>query len=174
MFATQHHRAKGLETMLRILANDFGPHHGFTLLDWDGPESYSIASWQKHYGADGHLRFRGDLASLLHKGATMVGERFLFLHEFRNRDKIDLTAPEYIGVAKLHCQYRNIQQEWQNAAQACGASAFWGDSKDGNDKIKKLGLWQPNKRHAMDSLRHLLYYFTFTLNNDYFLHQLKG
>lgn len=27
-----------------------------------------------------------------------------------------------------------------------------------NDKIKKLGLWIPSKGHAMDALRHRLYY----------------
>jgi hypothetical protein len=108
-----------------------------------------------------------------HPGAVFIGERFLFLHEFRDRDKIDLTAPEYIGVARMYCQVKGLEEVWQNAAQACGQTAFWGDSKEGNDKIKKLGLWQPNHRHAMDSLRHMLYHVSFTLNMDLFLKGLK-
>lgn len=167
--------------MLRILANDFGQNHGFTLFDWDenNPDAYSLTSWQKNYGTNGHLLLKKDIAPMLHGNVTLVGERFLFLHENQGRTKIDYTACEYIGVAKLYCQMNKIQMEWQNGAQAVGATAFWGDDKGklgdggGNAKIKKLGLWQPGKTHAMDSLRHLLYYFTFTLNNDYFLHQLK-
>ena len=164
--------------MLRILANDFGPNHGYTLFEDKGTVAgdYTLTSWQKHYGDDGHKPLRRDLATLIKGVDIFIGERFLFLHEFRDRDKIDLTAAEYIGVAKVACRTRypgSVVEVWQNAAQACGQTAFWGDSKEGNDKIKKLGLWQPNHKHAMDSLRHFLYYYTFTLNSTYFLEQLK-
>src|SRR4051794_19660687 len=164
--------------MLRILANDFGPNHGFTLFEdvQNYKNDFTLTSWQKHYGDDGHSAFRRDMGTVLRGVDVFIGERFLFLHEFRDRDKIDLTAAEYIGVAKVACRTRypsGVEEVWQNAAQAVGKTAFWGDSPEGNEKIKKLGLWQPNHKHAVDSLRHMLFYLTFTRQYTYFLEQLK-
>jgi hypothetical protein len=148
---------------VRILANDFGQNHGYTLFD-----NGTIKSWEVFYNTNGHTNFWNDLVNLLTPGTLFLGERFLHLHEFANRPKIDLMAPEYIGVARMYLDRYRIQHKWQNAAQACGATAFYGDNKKGeggNQKIQKLGLWIPGKRHAMDSLRHLLYYQTFTLGD---------
>jgi hypothetical protein len=158
----------------RILTNDFGQHHGFTLF-----EAGKITSWEVTLGESGHRHLRLMLSELLTPGTIFVGERFLFLHEFAARAKIDLTAPEYIGVAKLTLQtltYPEADVVWQNASMACGKTAFWGDNSKpggGNEKIKKLGLWLPGKRHAMDALRHLLYYISFTRDSDYYLTLLK-
>jgi hypothetical protein len=157
----------------RILANDFGPHHGFTLF-----ERGKITCWEKEYGQNGHLQLYRDLSNLMEPKTIFIGERFLHLHEFANRPKIDLTTPEYIGVAKTYLQLtgRDDFAVWQNASMACGETAFWGDNNKagaGNEKIKKLNLWQPGKRHAMDSLRHLLYYISFTMHDDYYLTLLK-
>ena len=157
---------------MRIVANDFGPNHGFTLF-----ERGKITCWQFFYGDNGHAQMRRDFNDLLTPGTIFIGERFLFLHEFADRAKIDLTAPEYIGVAKSLLQERpQVQAVWQNASLACGKTAFWGDDSKpggGNEKIKKLGLWVPGKKHAMDSLRHLLYFISFTMNDDYYLTLLK-
>lgn len=157
----------------RILANDFGQNHGFTLF-----ERGKITCWEVEYGEDGHAKFVHELRDLMTPDTIFIGERFLFLHEFSKRAKIDLTAPEYIGVAKcfLQTNLRQAENVWQNASMACGSTAFWGDNPEpggGNEKIKKLGLWLPGKRHAMDSLRHLLYYISFTRNDDYYLTLLK-
>lgn len=153
-----------------MLANDFGPHHGFTLFDRG-----KITSWEEDYGVDGHAAFALAFRNLMTPETIFIGERFLHLHEFANRPKIDLTAPEYIGVAKLilRTNLRQADNVWQSASMACGTTAFWGDSPNGNAKIRKLGLWLPGKRHAMDSLRHLLYYISFTRNDDYYLTLLK-
>lgn len=161
--------------VLRILANDFGQNHGYTLFEWESPTNYTLTSWEKFYGTDGHVEFRRDLDRFLkyNRGTTFLGERFLFIKDFASRDKIDYTPCEYIGIAKLYCGMNVISQEWQNSAQACGKTAFWGDCKEGNDKIRRVGLWQPGKRHAMDSLRHLLYYFSFELGNGFFIQQLR-
>lgn len=157
--------------MTRILANDFGQNHGYTLYDTHTQE---LTSWERFYGLDGHRAFRASLTAILSRDTIFLGERFLFLHENRDRTKIDFTPCEYIGVAKVYCQMNEIEMEWQNASQACGVTAFWGDDKNGgNAKIKKLGLWQAGKTHAMDSLRHLLYYVSFEMNNDYFIQLLK-
>lgn len=157
---------------MRVLANDFGPHHGFTL--W---EDGNLQSWEIEFGQEGHREFYRTLDYLVTPGTIFIGERFLHLHEFADRAKIDLTAPEYIGVAKTWLQGAGHKDViWQNASQACGATAFWGDNKKGeggNQKIKKLGLWQPGKRHAMDSLRHFLFWFSFTHDNAYYLERLK-
>lgn len=157
---------------MRILANDFGQNHGYALFD-----NGSITTWEVFYGTDGHDKFLTDLSTLMRRDTIFIGERFLFLHEFRDRSKIDYTPAEYIGVAKQWLQRsKHKHVVWQNAAQACGATAFYGDNKKGeggNQKIQKLGLWIPGKRHAMDSLRHLLYYQTFTLNDQSILEALK-
>lgn len=159
---------------MRILANDFGQNHGFTLYEQVGNASVQLRTWEKHYGLTGHKEFRDDLRHLLTPHTIFLGERFLHLHEFADRAKIDYTPAEYIGVAKLFCQQNFITDEWQNAAQACGATAFWGDAEQGgNAKIQKLGLWQPGKRHAMDSLRHLLYYVSFEMKDQRFIQQLR-
>ena len=65
---------------------------------------------------------------------------------------INLDAREYIGVAKLYTQMLGRKFVPQQRSAAKGQ---WPD-----DKIKDLHLWQPNAPHAMDALRHLLYYLT--------------
>lgn len=79
---------------------------------------------------------------------AVVCERF----EYRaySRPGLVLDSREYIGVAKLFCQERNVPFVLQSAAQGKGFV------KDQN--IKKLGLWSPGWPHAMDAMRHLLYY----------------
>jgi hypothetical protein len=80
----------------------------------------------------------------------IICERF----EYRNQSRagLDLSSREYIGVTKRFCQARQVPLMMQTAAQAKGFV------KDAH--IKKLGLWSPGKKHAMDALRHLLFYLT--------------
>jgi hypothetical protein len=80
---------------------------------------------------------------------------------YRRQDYAILTSVEYIGVAKLYCQEREMPLVQQPPS---AAKALWT-----NDKIKRLGLWRPNERHAMDALRHLLYYVTVTMKDNRFV-----
>jgi hypothetical protein len=106
----------------------------------------------------------------------IVCERFEFRKNEQYRDKIDYKAVEYIGVIKLFakiCGQSSVKLVMQSASAACGETAFFGDGKEGNEKLKQLGLWLPGQPHAMDATRHYAYYRTFVLNDQTFLHALK-
>lgn len=92
---------------------------------------------------------------------AIVYEKFFY----QRRDKVDLTPVEIIGVIKLFASIIDVTCVGQSAQQA---KRFWTDSK-----IKKLDLWAPGHPHAMDALRHLLYFRTFKLKDVYFLNQVK-
>ena len=96
---------------------------------------------------------------------------------FQNRgmDK-QLISAEYVGVVRHFEQYwqeiLKRQFVWTQTASTVtskkeGAS-FWQDAK-----IKKLGLWVLNQKHAMDALRHLLHHITFTVEDNRWLMRLK-
>jgi len=85
----------------------------------------------------------------------IIYESFDFRHEERNRDKIDYTAAEVIGALRLWAYERPYVRLIRSGASL--GKGFWTD-----DKIKKLGLWVPGKRHAMDATRHLLRHLAFT------------
>jgi hypothetical protein len=89
----------------------------------------------------------------------------------RMRPRIDYTAPKVIGIVDFYADNNVLDPQLyrrQKAALVKGDNAFWTD-----DKIKRVGLWQPGKRHAMDALRHLLYYKAFTLKDTNLLFQLR-
>lgn len=96
---------------------------------------------------------------------TIICEDFTFRPN-PNRRKVVLDSKEYIGVVKLYGSAYDVPVKMQMASQAKG---FWGE----DNRIRKLGLWQPGQRHAMDALRHMLYYLSFDLNDNRFLLQLK-
>lgn len=72
--------------------------------------------------------------------------------EYRNTSPagLNLIPVEYIGIVKLVAVNILADVEMQTASIAKGFV------KDEN--IKRLGLWEPGKPHAMDALRHLLFY----------------
>lgn len=108
----------------------------------------------------------------------IVCEQFEFRQTERHRDFINYIPREYIGVVKLFYQRyrpsssilpRQLQLHFQSASQAIGDGAFFGD----DEKIKKLGLWVPGMKHAMDATRHYLYYRVFTLGDKSLLQKLR-
>lgn len=80
----------------------------------------------------------------------LVCERF----EYRNtaRSGLVLDSREYIGVTKLFAQQRRLPLTLQNASEAKG---FVRDSH-----LKRLALWSSGNPHAMDAMRHLLFWLT--------------
>lgn len=74
-----------------------------------------------------------------------------------------LVSIEYIGVARMWTQDNGVDF----FLSSTGNMAFVTDAK-----IKKLGLWVPGKVHAMDAMRHLLWYMIFRLNNQEILRAL--
>jgi hypothetical protein len=96
----------------------------------------------------------------------VVIENFDFRHEERYRDKIDYTAPEVIGAFRKWAQeYPMLHYFRKSAASAKG---FWVDAK-----LKKLGLWVPGKRHAMDAQRHVMYHSLFQLDHQYLIYPFR-
>ena len=91
----------------------------------------------------------------------IVYESFLY----QRRDKVDLRPVEAIGVIKLYSELQKIPILSQTPAQG---KRFWTDKK-----IKQLDLWEPGQPHAMDALRHLLYFRAFKLNDKTLLERLK-
>ncbi len=101
--------------------------------------------------------------AVLHTGEPdlIVYESFLY----QRRDKVDLRPVEAIGVIKLYAERTNTPITSQTPAMG---KRFWTDKK-----IKKLDLWEPGEPHAMDALRHLLYFQTFTLKDQTLMERLR-
>jgi hypothetical protein len=95
----------------------------------------------------------------------IVCESFEFRRTEMHRDYINYIPREYIGVAKLFCHLHRITLYMQKAAQAKG---FFSD-----DKVKKLALWVPGRKHAMDATRHYLYHRVFILDDKTLFEQLR-
>lgn len=135
---------------MKILALDPGGTTGFAAYDGNAQESISKFA-EGQIGPEDHHE---ELTRFMWRyftektGSFLVCERF----EYRNQSRagLDLSSREYIGVAKLFSQQSGIPVIFQNASQAKG---FVQDRH-----IRKLGLWYPDHKHAMDAMRHLLYF----------------
>lgn len=97
----------------------------------------------------GHHEQLYTLLELMHADPFhVVTESFEFRQRARNG--LVLISLEYIGVAELFCQQRQLQLKRQTASMAKGFVT--------DDKIKNMELWKSGQPHAMDATRHLLYY----------------
>lgn len=115
----------------------------------------------------------GRVAKRLH----IVCERFEFRKDDQQREKIEYISAEYVGIIKLVAswyQRSDVRLVMQSAAQVKGKD------KDGNasvyfsdDRLKKLALWIPGMRHAMDATRHYAYYRTFALNDQTYVEAMR-
>lgn len=143
--------------MSTIIALDPGVTTGVALFDTTCP-STPPRSWQIG-PEDHHLT----LWELFRRSAPdiIVYERF----NYQRRDKVVLTSVEYIGLVKLWQQSRGIKIYLQTSSQAMN---LWTD-----EKLKKLGLYKPAMPHAMDAVRHLLYYLVITANDQSWLQLLR-
>jgi hypothetical protein len=155
---------------------------------YSGPIGGRLTLLTEEVSSDDGFEYHAALWRLLgryHLAAVAAGyeliiicERFQFRpDDAQSREKIELISKEYEGVVKLYAEYNDVKLVSQNSAQAVGATAFWGDANGankGNHKIKKLGLWKVDNPHAMDALRHYLYYVTFTLKDNFYLHQMEA
>jgi len=125
---------------------------GLTGEGWDykvqqlGPEAHHLVL---------HRRLERLYWEFEHDDMTVVYESF----EYRNKERpgLVLDSVEYIGVTKTFSKANNVPTVKQTASMAKGFV------KDKN--IKRLGLWSPGQPHAMDALRHLLFYQTTVLKD---------
>lgn len=97
----------------------------------------------------------------------IVCESFEFRKEdAQNREYIDYSTGEYVGVVKLFCQLTDTPYQMQSASEGKG---FWD-----NDKLKRVGLYKYcADRHQRDACRHWLHDTTFRGGNNYYLNLLK-
>jgi hypothetical protein len=92
---------------------------------------------------------------------VIVCEDFVYMH----REHVVLTPVEYIGIAHLYA----VQQDIPFVKQPPGApKKFWT-----GEKLKRVGLYKPSQGHAMDALRHALYYLTFTAKDTQWIEALR-
>lgn len=98
---------------------------------------------------------------------TIVCERFDFRKTDQTREKIDYISREYIGVVKLFEQSTDnrVRVRLQGASQA---KEFWDDQK-----LRRIGMYYPRSKHARDATRHYLYYVSFALKDDRYIHMLR-
>lgn len=134
-----------------ILALDPGGTTGWAFARWERDAStFEEVQWNMgHLGPEEHHLELYNFLGMQHtQHYTIVTERF----EYRNtsRPGLNLMSREYIGVTKMFVAEREIPIVEQNASQAKG---FVKDPR-----IKDLGLWYAGHKHAMDAVRHLIYY----------------
>lgn len=81
---------------------------------------------------------------------VIISESF----EYRNKARagLVLVSKEYIGITKLWCELYGREYKEQSPASAMG---FVQDQH-----IKNLSLYKPGNPHAMDAIRHMVYYCT--------------
>lgn len=99
----------------------------------------------------------------------IVCESFEFRQTERHRPFINYIPREYIGVVKLFCSIHSPNTGlFYYEQKAAHAKGFFDDAK-----VKKLTLWVPGRKHAMDATRHYLYHRTFTLDDKSTLFKLR-
>jgi len=136
----------------------------FEQLPVDTPQQYSDLF---DYLVGQHLIVNGNtLDNVVREKFEIICERFNFRKDERDRTKIIYTPAEIVGVVKLFSSRFQVPLHMQMAAEG---KAFWTDAK-----LKKIGLYLPSKRHAMDAMRHLLQYVTFKMNDKYYLYALRA
>jgi hypothetical protein len=126
----------------------------------------------EHHGRLWSLMLRYDRAcQLADQRLTIICERFQYRQE--DRQKVELISKEYEGLIKFFVKtHPNTRLVLQNAAQAVGATSFWGDSKAGNRRLATAGLFKHNMVHGMDATRHFAYFVTFALRDHRYLTNL--
>lgn len=120
----------------RIMAIDPGETCGFAT---NGPEILDRQSFQQKCTHDEFLQILLDFYPDI-----VVIEQFDYTH----RDKANLVAVEFIGLAKWFVERRKLPIVLQTKSYGKGYFT--------NEKLKKLGIYKTNHVHAMDATRHLL------------------
>lgn len=136
------------EATMRVIALDPGGTTGWaTYTEYTDREPEWACA---HIGPEEHHVDLYEFLEIQHcRNTTVVCESFEF-RQNRQRDNINLMSREYIGIVKLFGKQRNVPVVFQTAGLAKGFVT--------DEKLKKMGLWAPGHKHAMDARRHLVYY----------------
>lgn len=125
----------------KVIAFDPGVTTGIAIATLTDPIQYETFHQQGHVSL---WNFLNDEVP-----DAIVYEKFFY----QRRDKVVLEPVEIIGIIKLYAALTFTDIVGLSAQQA---KVFWTDAK-----IRQLGLWETNRKHGMDALRHLLYYLQF-------------
>lgn len=150
---------------MRIIAFDPGGTTGVAIYDDTSAEN-GITYWTRFELGPGE--HHAELWTALTMEYEVVYETF----DYQRRDvdkgvSLELISREYIGIIKLHKQMAQPEEEVNLYPQKPSQRMFWTDAK-----LRALGLWVSSE-HERDATRHLLYYITFTLNDQRFLYALQ-
>jgi hypothetical protein len=84
------------------------------------------------------------------------------------KEAANVVAPQYVGIARLYAEL-SPSTKWVTQTPSEG-KGFWNDQK-----LKKVGLYMPGKRHANDATRHVLHYLVVSqLIPEVYLRALKA
>jgi hypothetical protein len=140
----------------------------------DGRLEWFNEGWQiGHMGPGEHHKTLYDSLGLWQTpNFIIVCESFEYRRNPRDsqRDNIVLDSKEYIGVVKLFEQERMQAHPGQRVVfqTAAMGKGFWTD-----DKLRKVGHYAVNMKHANDAMRHVLHYMVFKLDRKDLLELLK-
>lgn len=143
---------------LKILTLDPGKTTGIAIFDAkfplvsSGPHKLST----KQLGPDVHYKELWDFLSE-EMPDVIVCESFMF----RQLDRINMQAPEYIGLTKTWCALALRPMYMQSPSQV--------KSFVPNRRLHDLNLYRTNMRHANDAIRHLVYFITVNMKDTWFL-----
>jgi hypothetical protein len=164
-----------------IVSIDPGPHTGVVKYyprEEVYPETWDFATLDfTDYRQENYASLYGLLEAIMFDGDTVVCEKFEYQKEkAQEREHLNYEAAEYVGTVKTWYETMGtkigrvgISLVMQSPSVAVGKTCFWTD-----DKLKALGLYQKTRTpHERSALRHLLYYVTFTLKDNQFLHRLR-
>ena len=129
-----------------LVAVDPGRTTGLAGLYWD--DSGNGMTWFVQ-----EIKIQSGLKDILdrsfaHDPEWVVCESF----QYRRLPKVDLTAVEIIGAFKL---YADLFMFPGLSFQAPGTNTLWD-----NNKLKALEMYKAGHPHAMDAMRHALYFIS--------------
>ena len=141
---------------MKILALDPGITTGVVEFrdELDGDTFFLTQQWVLP-----HVAFFDNIEAM--KPDIIVYESFVY----QQRNKVELYPVEVIGVIKLYAQMHRTPIFVQSPSNAKG---FMTDAK-----LKKMGLWKPGEKHAMDAMRHLMYHLIVTRKEIQWLESLR-
>src|SRR5687768_4485537 len=160
-----------------ILALDPGGTTGWCW--WDPAEDLLFRGQIGPHGHHGELLkfLTNKIETRVTQKCHIVCERFEFRPTDSERNKIEYISAEYVGVVKLLAEWykkSNVKLVMQSAAQVKGKDKENRDTVYFSDaRLKKLALWIPGMRHAMDATRHYAYHRTFTLHDQTYIYASK-
>lgn len=142
---------------MKVIALDPGGTTGWCtyenqeIVNPDGETEVYDERWvHGHLGPEEHHGQLYDFLGMQHsqQETYVVCESFEFRQKARTG--LVLVSLEYIGVTKLFVRERRLQLKMQTAAMGKGFVT--------DEKLRKMGLYQPGWKHANDATRHLVYY----------------